>query len=98
VSRPAHLKGHLMEFSMEAVLGYRVQQETPFVFKVQVQAFTGQTITSEYLRIESELQLEDWSIPANNNRLFQDDSIITRFQDYISDDGSAGPADCRRAM
>jgi hypothetical protein len=31
-----------MEFSVQATLGYRVLQETPFVFNVQAQAFITQ--------------------------------------------------------
>ena len=41
-----------MECSVQAKLGCRVQQETPFVFSVQAHSFTGQTIQSESLRIE----------------------------------------------
>ena len=37
-----------MDFSVQATLGYRVQQETPFVFNVQAQTFTGQAIKSEF--------------------------------------------------
>ena len=60
-----------MEFSVQATLGYRVQQETPFVFNVQAQAFTGQTITSESLRIEPELPTDDWTMPESANRYFR---------------------------
>jgi transglutaminase superfamily protein len=60
-----------MEFSVQATLSYRVQQETPFVFNVQAQAFTGQTIKSESLRIEPELPTEDWTMPESANRYFR---------------------------
>jgi transglutaminase-like putative cysteine protease len=60
-----------MEFSIQATLSYRVQQETPFVFNVQAQAFTGQTIKSESLRIEPELPIEDWTMPESANRYFR---------------------------
>jgi hypothetical protein len=59
-----------MEFSVKATLGYRVKQETPFVFNVQAQAFPGQTITSEWLRIDPELPTEDWTMPESANRYF----------------------------
>jgi hypothetical protein len=61
----APLEGQPMEFSVQATLGYRVQQETPFVFNVQAQAFTGQTIKSEALRIEPELPIADWTMPES---------------------------------
>jgi transglutaminase-like putative cysteine protease len=60
-----------MEFSIQATLSYRVQQETPFVFNVQAQAFTGQTIKSESLRIEPERPIEDWTMPESANRYFR---------------------------
>ena len=60
-----------MEFSVQAKLGYRVQQETPFVFNVQAQSFTGQTIQSKSLRIEPELQTESWTMPESGNRYFR---------------------------
>jgi transglutaminase-like putative cysteine protease len=60
-----------VEFSVQATLGYRVQKETPFVFNVQAQAFTGQTIKSESLRIAPELPIEDWTMPESANRYFR---------------------------
>jgi transglutaminase-like putative cysteine protease len=60
-----------MEFSIKATLGYRVKQETPFVFNVQAQAFPGQTIASESLRIDPELPTEDWTMPESANRYFR---------------------------
>lgn len=60
-----------MDFSVQAMLGYRVQQETPFVFNVQAQAFTGQSIKSETLRIEPELAIKDWTMPESANRYFR---------------------------
>jgi transglutaminase-like putative cysteine protease len=60
-----------MEFSVQATLGYRVPQETPFVLNVQAQAFTGQTIKSESLRIEPELPIEGWTMPESANRYFR---------------------------
>jgi hypothetical protein len=60
-----------MEFSVQATLSYRAQQETPFVFNVQAQAFTGQTIKSESLRIEPDLPTDDWTMPESANRYFR---------------------------
>jgi hypothetical protein len=60
-----------MEFSVQATLGYRVQLDTPFVFNVQGQAFTGQTIKSEPLRIGPDLPTEDWTMPESANRYFR---------------------------
>jgi transglutaminase-like putative cysteine protease len=60
-----------VEFSVQATLSYRVQQETPFVFNVQAQAFTGQTIKSESLGIEPELPNEDWTMSESANRYFR---------------------------
>src|SRR5689334_10707339 len=57
-----------MEFSVSARLGYRVEQQTPFVFNVQAQRFAGQEIVSESLRIDPELRLEDWTMPESGNR------------------------------
>jgi hypothetical protein len=66
----AALKGQSVEFSVQATLSYRVQQETPFVFNVQAQAFAGQTIKSESLRVEPKLPTEDWTMPESANRYF----------------------------
>ena len=60
-----------MEFSVEATLSYRVQQETPFVFDVQAQSFIGQTNKAESLRIVPELPIEDWTMPESANRYFR---------------------------
>jgi transglutaminase-like putative cysteine protease len=60
-----------MDFLVQATLGYRVKQETPFVFNVQAQAFAGQAIMSESLRIEPELPTEDWTMPESANRYFR---------------------------
>ena len=60
-----------MDFSVQATLGYRVQQETPFVFNVQAQTFTGQAIKSEFLRIEPELMTEEWTMAESGNRYFR---------------------------
>jgi transglutaminase-like putative cysteine protease len=60
-----------MDFLMQATLGYRVKQETPFVFNVQAQVFPGQTIASESLRIEPELPTENWTMPESANRYFR---------------------------
>jgi transglutaminase-like putative cysteine protease len=57
-----------MEFSVKAGLGYRVEQETPFVFNVQVQRFSGQTIVDESLQIEPKMPLESWTMPESGNR------------------------------
>jgi transglutaminase-like putative cysteine protease len=60
-----------MEFSVEAKLGYSVQHERPFVFNVQAQNFTRQTIRSESLCVEPELNTESWTIPESGNRYFR---------------------------
>jgi transglutaminase-like putative cysteine protease len=60
-----------MEFSLQARLGYQVQQDTPFVFNVQAQRFAGQKITSENLHIEPELPIENWAMPESGNRYFR---------------------------
>jgi transglutaminase-like putative cysteine protease len=60
-----------MEFSVKAALSYRVKQDTPFVFNVQAQALTGQTIKTESLRIEPKLPIEDWTMPESGNRYFR---------------------------
>jgi len=60
-----------MEFSVRAILSYRVKQDTPFVFNVQAQSFAGQTIKAESLRIEPKLPVEDWTMPESDNRYFR---------------------------
>ncbi len=40
-----------MEFTVKAKLGYRVRQDVPFVFNVQAQRFTGQTIVTESMTL-----------------------------------------------
>jgi transglutaminase-like putative cysteine protease len=60
-----------MEFSVRASLTYRVKQETPFVFNVQAQSFTGQAIKTESLRVEPPLSTEDWTMPESANRYFR---------------------------
>src|SRR6201992_696305 len=57
-----------MDFLVQTTLGYRVKQETPFVFNVQPQTCPGQTIKSESLHIEPELPTEDWTMPESGNR------------------------------
>jgi transglutaminase-like putative cysteine protease len=57
-----------MEFSMKATLGYRVEKQTPFVFNLQVQRFTGQTVIHEMLRIDPHLPTESWTMPESGNR------------------------------
>jgi hypothetical protein len=59
-----------MEFSVKATLGYRVKQETPFVFDVQAQAFPGRR-SRRKLCIEPELPTEDWTMPESANRCFR---------------------------
>ena len=59
-----------MEFSVQAKLGYRVQQETPFVFNMQAQSFTWANDPSVSLRIEPELQTESWTMPESGNSAF----------------------------
>jgi hypothetical protein len=41
-----------MDFSVKATLGYHVKQDVPFVFNVQAQQFSGQTIVAESLRLD----------------------------------------------
>ena len=60
-----------MDFSVHAVLGYRVQKETAFVFNVQAERFSGQEIISEDLRIAPHLPLEHWIMPESGNRYFR---------------------------
>jgi transglutaminase-like putative cysteine protease len=57
-----------MDFSIKSKLGYRVQQQTPFVFNVQAQSFAGQDILSETLTIVPELTIESWTMPESGNR------------------------------
>jgi transglutaminase-like putative cysteine protease len=57
-----------LEFSVKAVLGYRVKQHTPFVFNVEASRFPGQTIESESLRFEPHLAAEGWTMPESGNR------------------------------
>src|SRR4051794_13913433 len=66
-----HLRGRPMEFLVQACLTYRVKRETPFVFNVQAQNFTGQAIKSEALRVEPPLSTEDWTMPESANRYFR---------------------------
>src|SRR4051812_15373381 len=56
---------------VQACLTYRVKRETPFVFNVQAQNFTGQAIKSEALRVEPPLSTEDWTMPESANRYFR---------------------------
>jgi transglutaminase-like putative cysteine protease len=60
-----------MDFSVRATLGYRVGQDTPFVFNVQAQQFAGQSITTELLQISPELPVETWTMPESGNRYFR---------------------------
>jgi transglutaminase-like putative cysteine protease len=60
-----------MEFSLNATLGYCVEQDVPFVFNVEAQQFTGQTIIAESLRIDPELPIERWVMPESGNRYFR---------------------------
>ena len=80
-----------MEFSVQATLGYRVQQDTPFVFNVQAQGFTGQTIKSETLRIEPELKIENWTMPESGNRYFRLIAPPGGFKVYLSGDARSPP-------
>jgi transglutaminase-like putative cysteine protease len=60
-----------MDFSVKATLGYRVGQETPFVFNMQAQQFAGQSILGESLQITPELPAENWTMPESGNRYFR---------------------------
>jgi transglutaminase-like putative cysteine protease len=60
-----------MDFSVKATLGYRVGQDTPFVFNVQAQQFAGQSITTELLQISPQLPVENWTMPESGNRYFR---------------------------
>jgi transglutaminase-like putative cysteine protease len=57
-----------MDFSVSAALGYRVKQDTAFVFNVQAESFPGQAAVSEELKIEPALPLEHWTMPESGNR------------------------------
>ena len=57
-----------MNFSVKTELAYRVAKATPFVFNVQAQQMSGQTIVSERLRIDPELPTETWTMPESGNR------------------------------
>jgi transglutaminase-like putative cysteine protease len=57
-----------MDFSVKTELAYRVARATPFVFNVQAQQMSGQTIVTEQLRIEPELPTESWTMPESGNR------------------------------
>jgi transglutaminase-like putative cysteine protease len=61
----------VMDFSVKATLGYRVAQDTPFVFNVQAQQFAGQSITQELLQISPQLPVESWKMPESGNRYFR---------------------------
>ena len=54
-----------------AVLGYRVKQDTPFVFNIQAERFSGQAIISEDLQVDPPLPLEHWTMPESGNRYFR---------------------------
>jgi transglutaminase-like putative cysteine protease len=60
-----------MDFSVSAALGYRVKQETAFVFNVQAERFAGQTVVTEELRVDPPLPLENWTMPESGNRYFR---------------------------
>jgi hypothetical protein len=60
-----------MDFSVRAALGYRVKQDTPFVFNVQAERFPGQEIVSEKLVVDPNLKLENWTMPESGNRYFR---------------------------
>jgi hypothetical protein len=51
----------MMDFSVKANLGYRVGQETPFVFNVEAQQFAGQSIVTESLKVWHSLLSPDGS-------------------------------------
>jgi len=61
----------MMDFSINAVLGYRVKQATPFVFNLHAQQCAGQAITAETVRIEPEMPAESWTMPESGNRYFR---------------------------
>lgn len=60
-----------MDFSVKAKLGYRIKRETPFVFNMQAQQFSGQSITMETLQIDREMPAESWTMPESGNRYFR---------------------------
>ena len=84
-------KGQPMDFSVQATLSYRVQQETPFVFNVQAQTFTGQTITSESLSIEPELLMERPDHAGKRQSIFPAYCTPRWLQDHIPGDRAANP-------
>jgi transglutaminase-like putative cysteine protease len=63
--------GKAMDFSVKAMLGYRVRQNVPFVFNLQAQQFVGQTIVTESMTLDSELPIERWTMPESGNRYFR---------------------------
>jgi transglutaminase-like putative cysteine protease len=48
-----------------------VQQDTPFVFNLQAQAFPGREINSESLHVTPLVSIEDWTMPESANRYFR---------------------------
>ena len=60
-----------MDFSVKAMLGYRVRQGVPFVFNLQAQQFVGQTIVTESMKFDLELPIERWTMPESGNRYFR---------------------------
>lgn len=60
-----------MDFSVKATLGYRVETATPFVFNMQAQKFSGQTVLTESLQIAPPMPAESWTMPESDNRYFR---------------------------
>jgi transglutaminase-like putative cysteine protease len=60
-----------MDFSVQAALGYRVQQDTPFVFNIQASQTASQKVISETLSIDPALPIESWTMPESGNRYFR---------------------------
>ena len=57
-----------MYFSVEAILGYRVSTDTPFVFNLHAQQTAGQIIETETFTVDPPMSVEHWTMPESGNR------------------------------
>lgn len=60
-----------MRFKLGCQLGYKVKNDTPFLFNIEVQEFAEQKIVTERLTIEPELRVDRWTMPESGNRYFR---------------------------
>ncbi len=60
-----------MKFKLGCKLGYRVEQETPFVFNIEAQSFETQSVETEHLALDPPLPVERWTMPESGNRYFR---------------------------